>query len=308
MTTIKNAQKLESVLRSAGMTAQRYARPPVGKSIYTMSTGQKSDKFRFWLGDAEVTVAVDKNHRQAVLTVHEEERWIEDIVWGSSSMPRTRILNQATLVPNSDQSLVYKFFTISIVDFPNFPIRGSTVQAAFEWEGYRVPSRISNPFERRYYHVGDSAYQVCQHAPETTTAFLVGIDESSYFISQLPKLVTSVDEAHEVLKPAGLGNNYLRQGEWFFVPVTDSPVVEDLDARLRRSLKRHNSATLGGLERRSSHRGITVTAYGGRYAIGPIVDTRNGHHKRLMLNGWHKVMRNTEVAVKQAAAPKKYWD
>jgi hypothetical protein len=208
------------------MAAQRYARPPVGKSIYTMSTGQKSDKFRFWLGDAEVTVAVDKNHRQAVLTVHEEERWIEDIVWGPGSMPRTRILNQATLVPNSDQSLVYKFFTISIVDFPNFPIMGSTVQEAFEWEGYRVP--MHNSFGRRPYRIGDSAYQVRQHAPETTTAFLVGIDESSHFISQLPELATSVEEAHEILKPEGLGDNYLRQGEWFFVPVTDPLGKRDL--------------------------------------------------------------------------------
>ena len=304
MTTIKNAQKLESVLRSAGMTAQRYARPPVGKSIYTMSTGQKSDKFRFWLGDAEVTVAVDKNHRQAVLTVHEEERWIEDIVWGPSSMPRTRILNQATLVPNSDQSLVYEFFTISIEDFPNFPIRGHTVQSAFEWEGYRVPRHLQG----RGYVVGDSAYQVCQHAPETTTAFLVGIDESSYFISQLPELVTSVEEAHEILKPEGLGDNYLRQGEWFFVPVTDPLVVEDLDDRLRRSLNRRGSAVFGEMERHSSHQGIAVTAYGGRYAIGPIVDTRKGHHKLLMLDGWHKVMRNTEVVVKQAAAPRWHWD
>lgn len=307
MTTIKNAQKLESVLRSAGMTAQRYARPPVGKSIYTMSTGQKSDKFRFWLGDAEVTVAVDKNHRQAVLTVHEEERWIEDIVWGPSSMPRTRILNQATFVPDSDRSLVYKFFTISAEDFPHPPVTGTTIQAAFEWEGYRVP--MNNSFGRRPYRIGDSAYQVCQHAPETTTAFLVGIDESSHFISQLPELATSVEEAHEILKPEGLGDNYLRQGEWFFVPVTDPLVVEDLDDRLRRLLYRsYRKAAVRGLESLSSHQGITVTAYGGRYAIGPIVDTRKGHHKLLMLDGWHKVMRNTEVVVKQAADPRRHWD
>jgi len=51
-----------------------------------------------------------------------------------------------------------------------------------------------------------------------------------------------------------------------------------------------------------------VTAYGGRYAIGPIVDTRKGHHKPLMLDGWHKVMRNTEVVAKRAAAPRRHWD
>jgi len=284
------------------MAAQRYARPPVGKSIYTMSTGQKSDKFRFWLGDAEVTVAVDKNHRQAVLTVHEEERWIEDIVWGPSSMPRTRILNQATFVPDSDHSLVHKFFTISAEDFSHPPVMGTTIQAAFEWEGYRVPYRVG----RRPYRIGDSAYQVCQHAPETTTAFLVGIDESSHFISQLPELATSVEEAHEILKPEGSGDNYLRQGEWFFVPVTDPLVVEDLDDRLRRSLNRRGSAAFGEMERHSSHQGIAVTAYGGRYAIGPIVDIRE-HHKRLMLDEWHKVIRNTEVVVKQAA-PRWHWD
>jgi len=306
MTVIKDAQKLESILNSAGMVAQRYARPPVGKSIYTMSTGQKSDKFRFWLGDAEVTVAVDKNHRQAVLTVHEEERWIEDIVWGPSSMPKRRILNQATFVPDSDRSLVYKFFTISAEDFSHPPVTATTIQAAFEWEGYRVP--MNNSFGRRTYRIGDSAYQVCQHAPETTTAFLVGIDESSHFISQLPELATSVEEAHEILKPEGLGDNYLRQGEWFFVPVTDPLVVEDLDDRLRRSLDRRRSAAFGEMERDSSHQGIAVPAYGGRYAIGPIIDTRKGHHKLLMLDGWHKVMRNTEVVVKQAAAPRWRWD
>jgi len=258
------------------------------------------------LGDAEVTVAVDKNHRQAVLTVHEEERWIEDIVWGPSSMPKRRILNQATFVPDSDRSLVYKFFTISAEDFSHPPVTATTIQAAFEWEGYRVP--MNNSFGRRTYRIGDSAYQVCQHAPETTTAFLVGIDESSHFISQLPELATSVEEAHEILKPEGLGDNYLRQGEWFFVPVTDPLVVEDLDDRLRRSLDRRRSAAFGEMERDSSHQGIAVPAYGGRYAIGPIIDTRKGHHKLLMLDGWHKVMRNTEVVVKQAAAPRWRWD
>lgn len=304
MTVVKDAQELESILMSAGMNAKRYARPPVTKSIYTMSTGQKSDKFRFWLGDAEVTAVVDKNYRQAVLTVHEKDRWIEDIVWGPSSLSKAAILRQATLVPNSDQSLVRKFFTISVEDFPSYPIMGDTIQSAFEWEGYRVPRFRQGG----YYRVGDSAYQVCQHAPETTTAFLVGIDESSHFISQLPKLVTSVEEAHEVLKPKGLGENYLRQGEWFFVPVTDPLVVEDLDARLRRSLKRRDSAALRGMEHYSSHQGISMTAYGSRYAIGPIVDTREGHHKRLMLDGWHEVIRNTEVVVRRITAPRRYWD
>jgi len=78
---------------------------------------------------------------------------------------------------------------------------------------------------------------------------------------------------------------------------------------LRRLLYRsYQKAAVRGLESLSSHQGITVIAYGGRYAIGPIVDTRKGHHKLLMLDGWHKVMRNTEVVVKQAAAPSWHWD
>jgi len=50
--------------------------------------------------------------------------------------------------------------------------------------------------------------------------WLCGMDEGSYFISRLPVKVANVQEALEVLIPNEVkGREYIRQGEWFFVPV-----------------------------------------------------------------------------------------
>lgn len=54
--------------------------------------------------------------------------------------------------------------------------------------------------------------------------FLSGIDGSGkgrglYFLTKLPRVATSIDDAYEAIKPEGLnGDAYIRQGEWFLVP------------------------------------------------------------------------------------------
>jgi len=65
------------------------------------------------------------------------------------------------------------------------------------------------------------------------TYFLSGLDETaknvwrSFFLSQLPHEVTTVENAYESLKPREVqsaewnGREVLRQGEWFFVRVND---------------------------------------------------------------------------------------
>jgi hypothetical protein len=48
--------------------------------------------------------------------------------------------------------------------------------------------------------------------------YICGFDEGSYFVSRLPLQVKTVDMAYQVLMPkAVMGQQYLRQGEWFFV-------------------------------------------------------------------------------------------
>jgi len=51
--------------------------------------------------------------------------------------------------------------------------------------------------------------------------YLIGQDEGTYFGCVLPERVTSVEDAYECLKPPeARKGNVLRQGEWFFVPVS----------------------------------------------------------------------------------------
>lgn len=56
--------------------------------------------------------------------------------------------------------------------------------------------------------------------------YLSSMDHNNYFIAQLPGPVNDTKKAFEMLKPVnGIeGIDYLRQGEWFFVPVEDKPV------------------------------------------------------------------------------------
>lgn len=47
---------------------------------------------------------------------------------------------------------------------------------------------------------------------------LMGMDEGSYFLSELPEPVTTVEAAFHALKPLDHREPYLRQGEYFFYP------------------------------------------------------------------------------------------
>lgn len=65
---------------------------------------------------------------------------------------------------------------------------------------------------------------------DSTTAnhWLAGFDENQYFISRLPVPCKTIVEAYEALKPEIVkqaiaeGKKVLRQGEWFFIPVSIS--------------------------------------------------------------------------------------
>ena len=55
-----------------------------------------------------------------------------------------------------------------------------------------------------------------------SSTFLIGEDEDHPFICMLPELAWTVEQAHECLKPDEVKklkkDEYVRQGEWFFVP------------------------------------------------------------------------------------------
>jgi hypothetical protein len=86
--------------------------------------------------------------------------------------------------------------------------------------------------------------------------FLSSMDGQSYFISELPVSCKTVDDAFGCLKPEGTkgkeGVNYLRQGEWFFIPaekITKRKIEKDMPGRQflpSRNMRPHHFATVYG--------------------------------------------------------------
>jgi len=73
------------------------------------------------------------------------------------------------------------------------------------------------------------------------TYFILGMDEGSYFISQLPKKAASVGEAYDILKPEAIhqaeaeGHSVQRQGEWFFYQVMNGKTAKTVYRQLTRN-------------------------------------------------------------------------
>ncbi|MFX0033072.1 MAG: hypothetical protein ACFE9P_10435, partial [Candidatus Hermodarchaeota archaeon] len=90
------------------------------------------------------------------------------------------------------------------------------------------PSREFQTFEFNE-ETGFYDKEVTRRTSSLTRKYLVGMDETHLFISELPQegAINKVKEAHKVLKPEYIimsekdNQRIRRQGEWFFVPVTE---------------------------------------------------------------------------------------
>jgi len=173
--------------------------------------------------------------------------------------------------------------------------------------------------------------------------YLCGHDERHWFVAGIPEnaSVGTVRQAKEALKPAevqiaqsrrhlrGKARNrrknaaFVRQGEWFFIPVSDL-VVDSKVVRRAEPLQRGNGGKAHWAEYcyrtggetvyvcRQHPNGVTASQYGGIlrsnaeakkwnwrtmrrnpavYVRGRI---RHPDHKTIMLHRWHQVVMNTE--------------
>ncbi len=143
------------------------------------------------------------------------------------------------------------------------------------------------------------------HIPARKTILLAGIDESAHFICMLPETakVSTVEQAHKFLRPKGLSNKAVRQGEFFFDPLSDKQILDLFTNKI--FIK---DALIDGqvnLERNSTHI-ANIGFYNNDdyykqnpkmpvYVMGKIFCTRKGTHKYLILKRWHKLVRNNEV-------------
>jgi hypothetical protein len=158
------------------------------------------------------------------------------------------------------------------------------------------------------YVSADFSASVTFSVPEQETTFLVGTDESELFISILPKKVTSVAAAHNALRPAGVPADAVRQGEFFFVPVTSQAdknrifkVLKEADeARAELDDVRTQEGLYGSDGEYSDHRASFIVSFFAGNGTDPIDYAQgfvsNYRHKPLWLEGWHRVYLNRELA------------
>jgi len=144
-----------------------------------------------------------------------------------------------------------------------------------------------------------------EHTDPTERRYLMGMDEKHLFISGLPKGdVSTVEEAHQVLKHAEVvkaereGREVKRQGEYFFVPLTEKEEedfmvkVDEWKKRKGKNILRNASLRRNGHRPHCVKRFITMRRGTKRYAQGNVTHEQ---HVPLYLPSWHRIYRNRET-------------
>jgi hypothetical protein len=122
--------------------------------------------------------------------------------------------------------------------------------------------------------------------------YLCGMDERRPFVALVPVEANSIKDAHTKLLPGNLepGNEYKRQGEWFFIPKKvpgnfyKRPVIKGYELKRMKRSKPH-----------TAEMGVKV---GKQIFVRGWVEHED--HNALLLNNWHLVWLNNEIVEKYA--------
>ena len=137
--------------------------------------------------------------------------------------------------------------------------------------------------------------KVTHRTPGFLRKYLLGMDETHLFITELPQegAINKVKEAHKILKPEYViksekdTKRIKRQGEWFFIPVTpkEQMLIEDNQNFIEKKKPIEDRANPHIAEQ-------LLNIKDEIYVKGKI---KHVEHRTLKLNGWFRVLRNTEV-------------
>lgn len=157
--------------------------------------------------------------------------------------------------------------------------------------------------------------------------FVSGLDRNddparrNFFLAQLPAArpaPKTVDDALALLRPKGVPEDALRQGEWFLVPAPDKKFKSDLKKIIKDTVARSNTEDLkagvpivsddskeqveriknGGWSmhaRRERHRATRMVCNDAVYVSGMLRDAEHGALKLSDGKTWHKVVKNRAV-------------
>jgi len=160
----------------------------------------------------------------------------------------------------------------------------------------REPSREFQTFEFNE-ETGRYDNEVTRRTSSLTRKYLVGMDETHLFISELPQegAINKVKEAHKVLKPEYIitsekdNQKIKRQGEWFFVPVTE----KELKLIEKNANFIEEKVPIGQSVRGNPHIADELLTLENKiYVSGKV---RHVEHRTLKLRDWFRVLKNTEV-------------
>lgn len=170
----------------------------------------------------------------------------------------------------------------------------------------RVPKRALPAGDQRIVRAdGQFHWIIRERTPDFKRHYLCGVDERQLFIAELPRGVSTVRDAHRVLKAdevllAEGKRRVTRQGEWFFLELTPEE-DQRLSAALPTAIvERRRPVGLGGHPHTADE---VVRLPGLRLEHGHPVRSfdvfargrvRHVDHKTVVLAHWHKVVRNTE--------------
>lgn len=137
-------------------------------------------------------------------------------------------------------------------------------------------------------------------------SYIVGQDDGSYFGCELPKNPETIADAFlALMPPAAVGKKFLRQGEWFFVHVSDKDfkqvVPKNADPKIGKL--RFSDVICFCLPKEDDNSADhTVSCYdmvvdknSVLYVKSPQVDHSRGDHPTLDADGWYSVHKNLAV-------------
>ncbi|MFO0756709.1 MAG: hypothetical protein U0359_09470 [Byssovorax sp.] len=189
---------------------------------------------------------------------------------------------------------------VLLVDEPSRPFTVRVATAVAQRRGLTVLRR-----ER-------GSVLVEQHTTARERRFLCGMDEQHLFIALLPDAVESVSDAHACLRDrrvdeaeARSGQPAIRQGEWFFVPISgdEDHLVKHLARKVHRARRHVGIAEAAGIRRVGRpHIAEEVLVVPGRafeladeaprvYVRGAV---QHPDHQTLVLLDWHLTFPNRE--------------
>lgn len=191
-----NSKLLSDFLSKTKLKHEILNRSELDGAFFSIRLSNDRKKFVLGIDDDNIALKIsysyDSKFKQAVLTVIEPPRNVE-YKFGKTFSE----IEYAYLVSKN-----YSLEALKKVTRLNF---NTDTYPYYEYLG-KVKKRYTLSFKR-----------ITKITTTTEMCFLIGVDESHYFISQLPEVVKTVKEAHTVLRPKNVPVNSLRQGEWFFV-------------------------------------------------------------------------------------------